>query len=644
MQTFAAKPAPVHASKRWSVPLAGAAPVAAHRERRELEPRRAFAFAYDLTRIPISPPAPRLMQRKLKINEPGDEFEVEANRVAEMVTRTPGTQPESQCACGGTCSKCRKDRTSPSGLQLKQLRPGALGASEAPPVVHEVLHSPGHPLDTVSRGLMESRFGHDFSRVRVHTGSRAEASAASVNARAMTVGNNIIFAAGEYAPTTPGGRRLLAHELTHVVQQGFGRQHGALQRDQPDSSKQTPKQETSDKPDTPEAAEKAIEDNWKGIVAAATPFDDLKAWTADGDAVVALIRSHTDGALDAIKANNHDVAHAYTVILESDRLMYDFIAWHVVVYANLLALRSGIDGLINAFDHDSDLGFGFHYFRNFKGRDQADAIARGLKKAIDGVPADAKKKLGLIRTDVRIEDAPIPKGSPPIIATGAANPEVRATLKNLTSAMRDFQIKLQGEVEFENQFLDGAFEAGFDQAIDNVEEYLKIKSALKGDRKKNEKTSEEPQPEPVPVPLAPVEGDEDEKKRRPTMRHQIQQGRKHFASLAVTALDDNGVTGTQLRATMAGNFQQYMDIAEGKRRPPTGWEKGPVRWEKPIRSAIIAQSKEIPAIVKAGGVIVGGDINAMRKCFDPNTLDPSTCASNDVRLDVENRGHNLRRE
>ncbi|MGB9632210.1 MAG: DUF4157 domain-containing protein [Chloroflexaceae bacterium] len=89
-----------------------------------------------------------------------------------------------------------------------------------PPIVHEVLRSPGQPLDAETRAFMEPRFGHDFSRVRVHTDARAAESARAVNALAYTVGRDVVFGAGQYAPGASAGRRLLAHELAHVVQQG----------------------------------------------------------------------------------------------------------------------------------------------------------------------------------------------------------------------------------------------------------------------------------------------------------------------------------------------------------------------------------------------------------------------------------------
>jgi hypothetical protein len=97
--------------------------------------------------------------------------------------------------------------------------PGAPQPSTVPPVVHEVLRSIGSLLDAPSREFFELRFGHDFSRVRVHVSPRAAQSADAVGALAYTVGSDVVFAAGQFAPHSPSGRHLLAHELTHVVQQ-----------------------------------------------------------------------------------------------------------------------------------------------------------------------------------------------------------------------------------------------------------------------------------------------------------------------------------------------------------------------------------------------------------------------------------------
>ena len=136
-----------------------------------------------------------------------------------------------RCACGGTpgptgeCAECRNK-------SLQREVPNRTSTPPVPPVVHEVLRSSGQPLDTNARAFMEPRFGHDFSRVRIHTGAKAAESAQAVNALAYTVGQDVVFGTGQYAPATDAGRRLLAHELTHVVQQGnsAGGQASAVSR------------------------------------------------------------------------------------------------------------------------------------------------------------------------------------------------------------------------------------------------------------------------------------------------------------------------------------------------------------------------------------------------------------------------------
>jgi hypothetical protein len=134
-----------------------------------------------------------------------------------------------KCACGesakltGECEDCAKKRLT---VQRR-----AMGGSTppAPPLVHEVLSAPGRPLDSAARAFMEMRLRHDFSRVRVHTDAPAARSADMMGAVAYTVGSDLAFASGHFAPHTEPGRRLLAHELTHVIQQGDpGRQPAAL--------------------------------------------------------------------------------------------------------------------------------------------------------------------------------------------------------------------------------------------------------------------------------------------------------------------------------------------------------------------------------------------------------------------------------
>lgn len=107
-------------------------------------------------------------------------------------------------------------------LQMKSVQASRSGQIAVPAIVNEVLHSPGQPLDSATRAFMEPRFGHDFSRVRVHADIKAVESAAAVEARAYTVGQHVVFGKGQLSPETTVGRQLLAHELAHVVQQRRG--------------------------------------------------------------------------------------------------------------------------------------------------------------------------------------------------------------------------------------------------------------------------------------------------------------------------------------------------------------------------------------------------------------------------------------
>lgn len=202
------------------------------------DPNTSTNFSFALTTGPCAwspaaapqPLAP-VLQTKLTINEPGDAFEQEADRLAERVMRTPA--PDSPG--GGECRKCSTPGQDDEMLQMKHVQPGDAGRTAAPPIVHEVLRSPGQPLDPATRAFMEPRFGHDFSRVRVHTGAMADESAGDVNALAYTVGSHVVFGAGRFAPGTRQGRRLIAHELTHVLQQGGG--VAAIQRAPGDATK-----------------------------------------------------------------------------------------------------------------------------------------------------------------------------------------------------------------------------------------------------------------------------------------------------------------------------------------------------------------------------------------------------------------------
>jgi len=179
---------------------------------------------------------PLRLQRKLAVGASDDPLEAEADRAANAVMQMQVPSPASghapvstpfhsqqyeasvrrKCACGSTCDKCKEEQNE----LLQRKATDDIAPMQAPDIVHDVLRSPGRPLDAETRSFMEARFAQDFSHIRIHTDAAAANSASAVNALAYTVGHQIVFGAGQYAPATSTTRRLLAHELAHTVQQG----------------------------------------------------------------------------------------------------------------------------------------------------------------------------------------------------------------------------------------------------------------------------------------------------------------------------------------------------------------------------------------------------------------------------------------
>jgi uncharacterized protein DUF4157/protein-glutamine gamma-glutamyltransferase-like protein len=243
-------------------------------------------FGHDFSQIPVHPRAPVKIQSKLAVSTPGDIYEEEADRVSEQVMQMhdpeAGRKPtwtESACSsCGDEVAEIAQVETKPLGGSLARwiqrqignaeiedelvktlvaagatverqvdepeagqkdeeeerlMRARAAGgpthqaATDLTATIHS-LEGGGQPLPSSVRNFMDPRFGHDFSHVRVHTDANADEAAQAVNARAFTIGRNVAFAVGQYAPETSTGQRLLAHELTHVVQQGY--QSSRIQR------------------------------------------------------------------------------------------------------------------------------------------------------------------------------------------------------------------------------------------------------------------------------------------------------------------------------------------------------------------------------------------------------------------------------
>ena len=194
--------------------------------------------------------APRV-QPALRVSQPGDPLEREADRVAEHVlgvpeprappttAAAPGIQRAcAACAAGGTpCADCAAEEEHEDEPLLQRKESGPVAAAAEPPPDPSAAAAPppvpaaaglraaaggGEGLGPAVRGFFEPRFGRDLGAVRVHTGAGAALAAQAVAARAFTLGSDIYFNRGEYDPGSPGGRRLLAHELAHVLQQAAG--------------------------------------------------------------------------------------------------------------------------------------------------------------------------------------------------------------------------------------------------------------------------------------------------------------------------------------------------------------------------------------------------------------------------------------
>lgn len=122
-----------------------------------------------------------------------------------------------------TVKKCQSAKPSgssgPPAVVQRAALSGAMAPRTAPSILHDLLNSSGQQLDSATRAFFEPRFGYALSHVRVHSDPLAAYSAESIQSRAYTLGNNIVFGGGEYRPHSESGRRLLAHELAHVVQQ-----------------------------------------------------------------------------------------------------------------------------------------------------------------------------------------------------------------------------------------------------------------------------------------------------------------------------------------------------------------------------------------------------------------------------------------
>lgn len=179
-------------------------------------------FGHDFSRIPVYPKALARLQPKLTVNTPGDIYEQEADRVAEQVCSVERRSPESEerqaPIVQHMCAACSEEDE--NDLQAKEFPGGGPKLSIQAESRIVSMRGGGQPLPMSLRSYFEPRFGRDLSDVRLHTGPQAAETARTIRAHAFTVGRDVAFASGEYRPESHEGRRLLAHELVHTIQQG----------------------------------------------------------------------------------------------------------------------------------------------------------------------------------------------------------------------------------------------------------------------------------------------------------------------------------------------------------------------------------------------------------------------------------------
>ena len=196
----------------------------------------------DSSKNPLSASSPQIIQTRLKIGEPNDKYEQEADQMAEAIVNVPdaqsnpGVTSSNQTQTLGIqrqCAQCEghTDPQETEDIEVHAKLRGDNGPQVNPHSIQgraDTLSGRGQELSDRVKSYFEPRFGRDFGSVRVHNDSRAAELAQSLNARAFTVGSDVVFGAGEYSPQTREGKRLIAHELTHVLQHSNDR--GVIRR------------------------------------------------------------------------------------------------------------------------------------------------------------------------------------------------------------------------------------------------------------------------------------------------------------------------------------------------------------------------------------------------------------------------------
>jgi hypothetical protein len=331
-----------------------------------------------------------MLQAKLAVNRPGDRYEQEADRVADAALRLTDAVVQRKCTCGsGThepCEQCagaaeplvqrRLDARAPAGSLLATSAP-----QSAPPSVETALAAPGRPLPDEVRREMEVRLGYDFCATRVHDDVHAQESARQVSARAYTVGSHIVFGSGQFRPGTGEGRRLLAHELVHVMQQS-GR---------PAAENETGVSQVSV---AGPAVQRATEDSWgtigDAVLEGALSFSLIPSPLRS--AAAASVRGFTAEAIHQFSSNKGAISDRLKELRHLDNLKSLFGGY----YGGLLAgIASPLTGLFDVLVFADRL----RVFVNHLVADAANRFAelldtgRELVAAISGIVAKAKEEV-----------------------------------------------------------------------------------------------------------------------------------------------------------------------------------------------------------------------------------------------------------
>jgi hypothetical protein len=274
----------------------------------------------------------------------------------------PARLVQRKCGCGaaraaaGECEECRKKKL----VQRRASNAADASHSSVPGIVHEVVGSPGRPLDAGTRAFFEPRFGHDFSGVRIHDDSRAAQSADSVSALAYTVGNHIAFGAGQYRPDTATGRELMAHELVHTLQQRNAGPGAPTGVDRPDSAHE----HQADR-----IARSTLDGHGAGPVVASG---------AGGSLIQRVVVSHCTDGVRGAPTNHEQHLEAVEMMAQISATLAATIARSDATSIRLSRYLNGVASL--------PTGSSFAHFRNFFGLPTASGGTFGNRLTGDRFP------------------------------------------------------------------------------------------------------------------------------------------------------------------------------------------------------------------------------------------------------------------